>query len=105
MLHQSPGQVEAFRALTCYAESARTAEESPRLVARALQAALGHSGGRTTHRPRPADGEIPFDLLDGAGEVPPEPWTDEAGPPPRPRPPRPGGPSRTPPSPGAWAAR
>lgn len=61
ILHQSPGQIDAFRPVTRLAERVTSAADAARTVGRALAAT-------TDGRPRPAYVEIPFDLLDGEGE-------------------------------------
>jgi thiamine pyrophosphate-dependent acetolactate synthase large subunit-like protein len=78
ILHQSPGQLEAFRLLS--RSAGRADREAPTWVAHAIQAAQGRSGPHRKYGPGPAYVEVPFDVLDAEAEPPSEVWTTNAGP-------------------------
>ncbi len=65
VLHQSPGQIDAFRPLANSADVVMR-DRAPAYVAGAIDAALGLSGPR--RRPGPAYVEVPFDLLDAEAD-------------------------------------
>jgi len=61
-LHDCKDQLGIMRALTAWAERARTVQEVPELLREAFARALGG-------RPRPTHVEVPLDVLHGSGEV------------------------------------
>jgi thiamine pyrophosphate-dependent acetolactate synthase large subunit-like protein len=68
ILHQSPGQIDGYRPITRFAETATDAATVPSLVATAAAIAVGGGGDVRWGRPGPAYLEVPFDLLDGAAD-------------------------------------
>ena len=66
ILHQSPGQREAFRPLAPFAASVKSAAEAAGTTGLAIAHATGRLGGHVSgiQRPGPVYVEVPFDVLD-----------------------------------------
>jgi acetolactate synthase-1/2/3 large subunit len=64
ILHQSPGQIDGYRALTRSAVSLESADRAAFEIASAIGHATGIWAPQGPDRPGPAYLEIPFDLLD-----------------------------------------